>query len=80
MIMNITALRSESFEKYKSDEAYFNYIKEVISDSNSSIQQLVNSLSVANNKIPVLLKIANYLTKDSKSLGTINETMSKINS
>ncbi|WP_296876810.1 IS1 family transposase, partial [Thomasclavelia sp.] len=79
MIMNITGLGSESFEKYKANDKYFQDISEVISDSKTSIQQFANHLKAANNKIPTSPLGKRYLTEDGESLGAINEMMSEIN-
>ena len=78
MIMNITGLGSESFEKYKSNERYFGDVKELISDSKSCIQQFANHLGTTNNKVPTTPIVKKYLTKDGKSLGVINEMMTEV--
>lgn len=78
MIMNITGLGSESFEKYISNEMYFGDIKEIISDSKSCIQQLANHLGTTNNKVPTSPTEKRYLTRDGKSLGVINEMMTEV--
>lgn len=78
MIMNITGLGSESFEKYKSNEMYFDDIKEIISDSKTCIQQFANYLGTTNNKVPTSPTEKKHLTKDGKSLGIINEMMSEV--
>ena len=78
MIMNITGLGSESFEKYKTNEVYFGNVKEIISDSKSCIQQFANHLGTTNNKVPTSPTEKRYLTKDGKSLGSINEMMSEV--
>lgn len=78
MIMNITGLGSEFFEKYISNEMYFGDIKEIISDSKSCIQQLANHLRTTNNKVPTSPTEKRYLTRDGKSLGVINEMMTEV--
>lgn len=57
---------------------YFENVKEIISDSKPSIQQLVNHLGTTNNKFPTSPTEKKYLTKDGKSLGNINEMMCKV--
>ena len=57
---------------------YFDNVKEIISDSKSSIQQLANHLGTTNNKVPTSPTEKKYLTKDGKSLGSINEMMSEV--
>lgn len=78
MIMNITGLGSESFEKYKTNEMYFGNVKEITSDSKSCIQQFANHLGTTSNKVPTSPTEKRYLTKDGKSLGSINEMMSEV--
>lgn len=78
MIMNITGLGSESFEKYKENDKYFQDISKVISDSKTSIQQFANHLKATNDKIPTSPLGKRYLTEDGESLGDINEMMSEI--
>ncbi len=52
VIMNITGLGSESFEKYKANEKYFEDVKELISDSKQCIKQFANHLGAKSNQIP----------------------------
>lgn len=78
MIMNVTGLGTESFEKYKGNAKYFNDIKTVISDSKTSIQQFANLLNATNDKVPTIPLGKRYLTDSGESLGTINEMMTEI--
>lgn len=57
---------------------YFDNVKEIISDSKPSIQQLANHLGTTNNKVQTSPTEKKYLTKDGKSLGSINEMMSEV--
>lgn len=77
MMMKVTGLGSESFEKYKSHKMHFDDVKEFISDSKTSIQQFANYLGTTNNRIPTSPIEKKYLTKDGKSLGSINEMMTE---
>ena len=77
MMMKVTGLGSESFEKYKSHKMHFDDVKEFISDSKTSIQQFANYLGTTNNKIPTSPIEKKHLTKDGKSLGSINEMMTE---
>lgn len=78
MIMNVTGLGTESFEKYKENAKYFNDVKTVISDSKTSIQQFANLLNATNDKVPTKPLEKRYLTASGESLGTINEMMTEI--
>lgn len=78
MMMKVTGLGSESFEKYKSHESRFKDVKEFISDSKSCIQQFANYLGTFNNKIPTSPAGKKYLTKDGKSLGAVNQMMQEV--
>lgn len=77
MIMNITGLGSESFDKYKANEKYFEDVKELISDSKQCIKQFANYLGAKSNQIPTSPIGKKYLTADGKSLGS-NEMMKEI--
>ena len=52
MIMKVTGLGAESFDKYKKTENYFKDVKKIISDSKTSIQPFANLLNAKNDKIP----------------------------
>lgn len=78
MIMQVTGLGSESFEKYKLNAKYFKNVKKVISDSKTSIQQFSNYIKAINDKIPTSPLGKRYLTNDGESLGAINEMMTEI--
>ena len=78
MMMQVSGLGSESFDKYKANEDYFEDVKEFISDSKASIQQFANYLEAVNNKIKTSPLEKRYLTDDGKSLGAVNEMMTKV--
>ena len=48
MMMQISGLGSESFDKYKANKDHFEDVKEFISDSKASIQQFANYLEAVN--------------------------------
>ena len=78
MMMQVSGLGSESFDKYKANEEYFEDVKEFISDSKASIQQFANYLEAVNNKIKTSPIEKRYLTDDGKSLGSVNEIMTEV--
>lgn len=78
MIMKVTGLGEESFEKYQVNERYFKDIKEIISDSKTSIQQFANHIKAANHKIPTVPNQKRYQTENGESLADINELMNEI--
>ena len=78
MMMQVSGLGSESFDKYKANEDYFEDVKEFISDSKASIQQFANYLEAVNNKIKTSPIEKRYLTDDGKSLGSVNEMMTEV--
>ena len=80
MMMQISGLGSESFDKYKANKDYFEDVEEFISDSKASIQQFANYLEAVNNKIKTSPIGKKYLTDDGKSLGSVNEMMTEVSS
>ena len=78
MMMQVSGLGSESFDKYKANEEYFEDVKEFISDSKASIQQFANYLEAVNNKIKTSPIEKRYLTDDGKSLGAVNQMMTEV--
>ena len=71
MMMQISGLESESFDKYKANKDYFEDVKEfIISDSKASMQQFASYLQAVNNKIKTSPLGKRYLT-DGKSLGSV---------
>ena len=78
MMMQVSGLRSESFDKYKAHRRHFDDVKEFISDSKASIQQFANYLEAANNKIRTSPLKKKYITDDGKSLGSVNEMMTEV--
>ena len=62
MIMNMTVLGTESFEKYKENAKYFNDVKTVILDSKTSIQQFANLLNATHDKVLTKPLEKRYLT------------------
>lgn len=80
MMMQVSGLGSESFDKYKANKDYFKDVEEFISDSKESIQQFANYLEAVNNKIKTSLLEKRYLTDDGKSLGAVNEMMTEVSS
>ena len=81
MMMQISGLGSESFDKYKANKDHFEDVKEFISDSKASIQQFANYLEAVNNKIKTSPLGKRYLTDDGmKSLGSVNEMMTEVSS
>lgn len=80
MKMQVSVLRSESFDKYKANKEYFDDVKKFISDSKVSIQQFANYLEAVNNKIKTSPLEERYLTDDGKSSGSINEMMAEVSS
>ena len=78
MMMQVSGLGSESFDKYKANEEYFKDVDEFISDSKASIQQFANYLETVNNKIKTSPLEKRYLTDDGKSLGSVNEMMIEV--
>lgn len=80
MMMQVSGLGSESFDKYKANKDYFKDVEEFISDSKASIQQFANYLEAVNNKIKTSPLEKRYLTDDGKSLGAVNEMMTEVSS
>ena len=80
MMMQVSDLGSESFDKYKANKDYFKDVDEFISDSKASIQQFANYLEAVNNKIKTSPSEKRYLTDDGESLGSINEMMTELSS
>lgn len=80
MMMQVSGLGSESFDKYKANKDYFKDVEEFISDSKASIQQFANYLEAVNNKIKTSPLEKRYLTDDGKSLGVVNEMMTEVSS
>ena len=80
MMMQVSGLGSESFDKYKANKDYFKDVQEFISDSKASIQQFANYLEAVNNKIKTSPLEKRYLTDDGKSLGAVNEMMTEVSS
>lgn len=80
MMMQVSGLGSESFDKYKANKDYFKDVEEFISDSKASIQQFANYLEAVNNKIKTSPLEKRYLTNDGKSLGVVNEMMTEVSS
>ena len=80
MMMQVSGLGSESFDKYKANKDYFKDVDEFISDSKASIQQFTNYLEAVNNKIKTSPLEKRYLTVDMKSLGSVNEMMTEVSS
>lgn len=78
MMMQVSGLGSESFDKYKANEECFKDVDEFISDSKASIQQFANYLETVNNKIKTSPLEKRYLTDDGKSLGSVNEMMIEV--
>ena len=78
MMMQVSGLGSESFDKYKANEDCFEDVKEFISDSKASIQQFANYLEAVNNNIKTTPTEKRYLTDDGKSLGAVNEMMTEV--
>lgn len=75
IIMNITGLGSESFDKYERNIEHFENIKTVVSDSKPCIQQFANDLKAINDKIRRIGGKERHLTDSGNSLSTINEIM-----
>ena len=80
MMMQVSSLGSELFDKCKANKDYFEDVKEFISNSKASIQQFANYLEAVNNKIKTSPLGKRYLTDDGKSLGSVNEMMTKVSS
>ncbi len=78
MMMQVSGLGSEPFDKYKAYKEYFDDVKEFISDSSASIHKFVNYLEAVNNKIKTSPLEKRYLTDDGKSLGLVNEMMTEV--
>ena len=78
MMMQVSGLGSESFDKYKAHRRHFDDVKEFISDSKASIQQFANYLEAVNNKIRTSPLKKKYLTDDGKSIGSVNEMMTEV--
>ena len=80
MMMQVSGLGSESFDKYKANKDYFKDVDEFISDSKASTQQFANYFEAVNNKIKTSPLEKRYLTVDGKSLGSVNEMMTEVSS
>ena len=80
MMMRVSGLGNESFDKYKANKDYFKDVDEFMSDSKASIQQFANYLEAVNNKIKTSPLEKRYLTDDGKSLGADNEMMTEVSS
>ena len=80
MMMQVSGLESESFDKYKANKDYFKDVDEFISDSKASTQQFANYFEAVNNKIKTSPLEKRYLTVDGKSLGSVNEMMTEVSS
>lgn len=75
ILMNITGLGPETFDKYKNNIEHFKNVKTVVSDSKTCIQQFSNYMKANNDKIPSIGGKERYLTDSGNSLSTINEIM-----
>ena len=78
MIMQVSVLGSESFDKYKANKHYFDDVEEFIWHSKASIHQFVNYLEAVINKIKTSPLEKRYLTDVGKSLGSANEMMAEV--
>lgn len=78
MIMKVTGLGAESFDKYKKTENYFKDVIKIISDSKTSIQQFANLLNAKNDKIPTSPLKKRYLSNEGESIATVNEMMTEV--
>ena len=78
IIMQVTGLGFESFDKYEQTKPYFKDVKKIISDSKTSIQQFANLLEATNDKIPTSPIRKRYITDDGESIAALNEMMTEI--
>lgn len=78
MMMRVSGLGSDSFDKYKANKGYFEDVEEFLLDSKASIQQFANYLEAVNNKIKTSPIDKRYLTDDGKSLGAVNQMMTEV--
>lgn len=73
MILKISGLGAESYEKYEAQKKYFSKVNVVVSDSKASIQQFSNAIGSRSEMIPVIANQKHFTTANGNSLGDVNE-------
>lgn len=78
IMMNISGLGSESYEKLESLQEHFEDVTLLIGDSKSSNKQFANLLQARHSLVPTDPNKKHYLTEEGNSLASVNELMNEV--